>query len=174
MNRIGEALHAHCSALFPICRSITGDGLRHTLRYVAERIPARVPRGADRHAGARLESRASGTPRDAWIATVRRHACVDFAGHNLHFCSTASRATRVVPLGELSAHLHTLPDQPDLIPYRTAYYAETWGFCLPHRRARAAAPTPAYRVVHRRRRSAHGNLTYGECVLPGDGGRTRC
>ena len=145
-NRVGDALHAHCRALFPICRSITGPGLRATLRYVAERIPLAIARGAERHAGCWTGTcRGNGTPRSASIRRLNGETVVDFARHSLHLLQYSHAVDRVVPIEELQRHLHSLPEQPDLIPYRTAYYSETWGFCLPHR-LREGLRDPSYQV----------------------------
>ena len=162
---------ARCIALvaelYPICRSITGDGVRETLRVVGARRPARGPRGADRHPGARLDG-AARVEHPRRLHRGRRRQ----AGRRLPplatctWSATACRCARRMPLAELRPHLHTLPDQPDWIPYRTSYYDERWGFCL--------TPAPARRAARRRvrgaastRRSRHGHLTYGECLLPG-------
>ena len=134
MSRIGEALHAHCSALFPICRSITGDGLRRTLRYVADRLPLEL---REVPTGTRVldwEIPREWNPRAAWIRTLSGDTVADFAAHNLHLVQYSHAVPeRTVPMDELRRRLHSLPERPDLIPYRTAYYADTWGFCLPHR-----------------------------------------
>ena len=162
-----ETLFAHAAALYPICRSITGNGLRQTLRYVASHIPAE------------LREVPSGTPVLDWqvplewnvnsatLETAEGETIVDFARHNLHLLQYSHPVDRIVPLEELQSHLHSLPDQPDLIPYRTAYYADTWGFCLPHRE-RLRLAEPAYRVRIDTTLS-HGSLTYAECFLPGTG-----
>jgi aminopeptidase-like protein len=162
-----ETLFAHAAALYPICRSITGDGLRQTLRYIASHIPAE------------LHEVPSGTPVLDWqvplewnvnsatLETVDGQTIVDFARHNLHLLQYSHPVDGIVPLEELQSHLHSLPDQPDLIPYRTAYYADTWGFSLPHRE-RVRLAEPAYRVRIDTRLS-QGSLTYAECFLPGTG-----
>ncbi|HYI83231.1 MAG TPA: DUF4910 domain-containing protein [Acetobacteraceae bacterium] len=166
MNRIGDALHAHCSALFPICRSITGEGLRRTLRYVAERIPLQL---REVPTGTRVldwEIPREWNPRAAWIRTLSGETVVDFAQHNLHLVQYSHAVPeRTVPMGELRPHLHSLPERPHLIPYRTAYYADSWGFCLPHRVLEGMAD-PAYRVFIDAELGP-GALTYGECLLPG-------
>ena len=162
---IGQRLHAHAAALFPICRSITGEGLRSTLAYIGRHIPltvTEVPSGTevlDWVVPLEWNSRA------AAIRRMTGEAVVDFADHSLHLLQYSQAVDRVVPLGELDQHLHSLPNQPDLIPYRTAYYAQTWGFCLPHR-IRLAMTDPEYRVAIDAD-LAPGALSYGECVIPG-------
>lgn len=166
MTDIGEALHAHVAALFPICRSITGAGLRATLGYIGQHIPLQI------------HEIASGTPvldweippewnvRGATLRTLDGRSVVDFRRNNLHLLNYSTPVDRVVPLAELQTHLHSLPEQPDLIPYRTSYYARNWGFCLADR-DRQALTDEAYRVVIDTTLEP-GSLTYGECLLPGD------
>ena len=162
----GDALHAHCRALFAVCRSITGPGVRATLGYIAERIPLairEVPSGTPVLDWAVPQE---WTPRSAWIRRLDGETVVDFSRHSLHLLQYSKAVDRVVPVEELQRHLHSLPEQPDLIPYRTAYYNETWGFCLPHR-LRESLRDPFYRV-HIDADLAPGALSYGECVLPGE------
>ncbi len=162
----GEALHAHCRALFPICRSITGPGLRATLGYVAERIPLsmrEVPSGTP---ALDWTVPREWTPRSASIRRMDGETVVDFARHSLHLLQYSQAVDRVVPVEELQRHLHSLPDRPDLIPYRTAYYSETWGFCVPHR-LREGLRDSSYRV-RIDADLAPGALSYGECALPGE------
>ncbi len=166
MTDIGDTLHAHARALYPICRSITGPGLRQTLDYIGQQIPLQrteVPTGT------RVldwEIPREWTPRSARLSTLDGRVLVDFADHNLHLLQYSHGIDRVVPLQELQAHLHSIPEQPELIPYRTAYYADTWGLCLPHR-LREQLTDEAYRVQIDAS-LAPGALSYGECFLPGD------
>ena len=162
----GDALHALCARLYPICRSITGDGVRETLAILGERIPLdghEVP---------------SGTPvfdwtvprewniRDAYVANSRGERVIDFRAHNLHVVSYSMPVRARMRLAELRPHLHSDPAHPDWIPYRTSYYAEAWGFCLSHN-ALQALPDDDYEVVIDST-LADGALTYGECLVPGE------
>lgn len=166
MSVIGEALHAHCRALFPICRSITGPGLRTTLRYIADRIPLtlkEVPTGTPV-----LDWVAPNewTPRSGWIKRLNGETVVDFAWNSLHLLQYSHAVDRVLSLDELQKHLYSLPEQPELIPYRTAYYSNTWGFCLAHR-VREQMRDEAYQVFIDAD-LAPGSVCFGECVLPGE------
>jgi aminopeptidase-like protein len=163
---IGAEMYELIAELFPICRSITGDGIRATLRRVGEVIPLDVYEVP------------SGTPvfdwtvpkewniRDAYIADARGERVVDFQRSNLHVVSYSTPMRRRMTLAELRPHLFSLPDQPERIPYRTSYYNETWGFCLPHRLL-VELPDAEYEVVIDATLAA-GSLTYAECVLPGE------
>jgi aminopeptidase-like protein len=158
-------MHALIAELYPICRSITGDGLRATLRRLQQLVPLE------------LHEVPSGTQvfdwtvprewniRDAWVANARGERVIDFRRHNLHVMNYSVPVWRRMTLAELRPHLHTLPDHPDWIPYRTSYYAEAWGFCLTHR-ALAALPEGEYEVCIDATLEP-GHLTYGELFLPG-------
>jgi aminopeptidase-like protein len=162
----GAAMLEFITPLFSIPRSLTGDGVRQTLGRVAEEI------SLDFH------EIASGTPifdwtvplewnlRRAWIQGPDGRTVVDTADSNLHVVGYSVPVRRRMPLSELREHLFSLPDQPDLIPYRTSYYKEAWGFCLAHRQL-AALPEGEYEVTIDAT-LAPGALTYGECFLPGE------
>ncbi len=155
--------------LYPLPRSITGDGVRATLDSVAERLP--VP--LERH------EVPSGTPvldwivpdewnvREAWIADLRGRRLVSVADSWLHLVGYSEPVPRRrIARAELDAHLHSLPKRPEWTPYRTSYYEPGWGFCLPQR-LRDAMTDPEYEV----RIDATlqpGSLSYGELLLPGE------
>lgn len=162
----GEDLHAHCAALFPICRSITGPGLRETLRYVAARIPLDIQEVPSGTPVLDWTVPLEWVPRSAWIRRLDGSTVVDFAEHNLHLLQYSRAVDTVLPLAELQRHLHSIPEQPELIPYRTAYYSDSWGFCLPHR-LRESLRDEAYHV-HIDAELMNGSLSYGECLLPGE------
>src|SRR5688572_8827945 len=130
---LGAQLHAIVRELYSLCRSITGDGVRQTLTRLSAVVPIDV------------HEVPSGTPvfdwvvpdewniRDAWVKDARGERIIDFRRHNLHVLGYSEPIRRRVSRAELLEHLHTLPGQPDLIPYRTSYYTRQWGFCAPHR-----------------------------------------
>ncbi len=161
----GEALLALMRRLYPICRSITGNGVRQTLQVIKEVIPIEV------------REVPSGTPvldwavpdewniRDAWIKGPDGRKIVDFQQSNLHVVSYSIPFRDTLSLEELKKHLFSLPDHPDWVPYRTSYYHETWGFCLPHRRL-TSLPKGEYEVCVDST-LAPGSLSYGELLLPG-------
>jgi aminopeptidase-like protein len=165
----GQEMHRFMAGLYPICRSITGDGVRRTLAAIRERIPLEI------------HEVPSGTPvfdwtvprewniRDAWIKDPSGRKVVDFQEHNLHVLNYSVPVHEKLPLEELKKRLFTLPDKPDLIPYRTSYYKETWGFCLRHRTLEEL-PDGEYEVFIDSTLE-DGALTYGECFLPGESER---
>ena len=152
--------------LFPLPRSLTGDGVRDTLRLVAEHVPLEVTEVA------------TGTPvfdwtvprewnvREAWIADSTGRRVVDYGASNLHLVGYSAPIRQTMTGAELQERLHSLPDEPDRIPYRTAYWADTWGFCVTERQRDAISPDTSYEVVIDASLE-DGSLTYGEAVLPG-------
>ncbi len=161
----GREMHALIERLYPICRSITGDGVRQTLAILGERLPLEV------------HEVPSGTPvfdwtvpkewnvRDAWIADAGGQRIVDFRRLNLHLLNYSVPVRQRLDLEALRPHLHSLPEKPDLVPYRTSYYRETWGFCLSHRQLESL-PEGEYEVVIDSSLEP-GHLTYGELLVPG-------
>lgn len=161
----GRQLHELVARLFPVPRSLTGDGVRQTLAVLAERLPLEiheVPTGTCvldwtvpqewRVRGARV-LRPDGT------------VLVDWAEGPLHLVGHSTPFRGLLSREDLLPHLHSLPDRPTLTPYRTSYYAPTWGFCLPHERLQGL-PDGDYDVVVDTE-LVDGSLTYGELVLPG-------
>jgi aminopeptidase-like protein len=152
-------------AMYPICRSITGDGVRQTLDLVQQWIPLErieVPSGT---AVFDWDIPNEWNIRDAYIADKDGNRFVDFRAHNLHVVSYSVPVRRSMMLEELKPHLYSLPDRPDWIPYRTSYYREHWGFCLRHRDLEQLGPGPFEVVIDST--LAPGSLTYAECVVPG-------
>jgi aminopeptidase-like protein len=159
-------LHGLIRELFPINRSLTGAGVRETLKIVS------------RHIGLEIHEVETGTAVLDWhvpmewnirggtISTLYGRRLVDFADNNLHVLGYSKPIKAVVSRDELAQHVHTLPDQPDLIPYRTGYFADNWGFCLPHKLWQSMTDDE-YRVEIDSD-IAPGSLTYGELFLPGE------
>jgi aminopeptidase-like protein len=158
-------MHALIGDLFPICRSITGDGFRESLRRMSEVVPIAL---TEVRTGTRVLDWTvpkEWNVRDAWIADATGRRVVDFQASNLHVVSYSVPVRARMSLATLRSRLHTLPSQPDLIPYRTTYYAEDWGFCLAQS-VLDQLPEGEYDVCIDST-LAEGSLTYGEYVLPG-------
>ncbi|PZW40805.1 aminopeptidase-like protein [Humitalea rosea] len=166
MSDPGEELHAHVRALFPLCRSITGAGLRDTLGYIARHIPLTVTEVPSGTAVLDWVVPPEWTVRGASILAMDGSTIIDFDRHTLHLLNYSAPFEGEVSRLDLEAHLHSLPAQPDLIPYVTSYYRRDWGFCLAHR-DRLALGDARYRV-RIDTELAPGSLSYGECVLPGE------
>ncbi|NNM28960.1 MAG: DUF4910 domain-containing protein [Akkermansiaceae bacterium] len=162
----GTAMLDLVSRLYPICRSITGDGVRETLEILSEWIPLEVhevPTGTEVFDWSVPRE---WNIREAWIEDPHGERVVDFADHNLHVVGYSVPVREKMPLEKLRPHLHSLPDKPGVIPYRTSYYKETWGFCLPHETLQSLEDG-TYEVCIDSTLEA-GSLTYGECLLPGE------
>jgi aminopeptidase-like protein len=161
----GADMHAFVQSLHPICRSITGDGVRETLRQVGDHLPIDVNEVATGTRAFDWTVPQEWNIRDAAITDADGRRVVDFRDSSLHVVSYSTPVRRRMSLSDLRPHLHTLPEQPDLIPYRTSYYAEDWGFCLSQHQLDRMTDA-AYEVTIDSTLS-DGSLTYGECVLPG-------
>jgi len=151
--------------LFPICRSITGDGVRETLTLMQEHIPLEiheVPTGTQVFDWTVPRE---WNIRDGYIKDAAGNRVIDFQQHNLHVMNYSAPIQGTVSLEELKAHCHTLPDYPDRIPYRTTYYDEKWGFCLSQNQLDGLTETEYEVFIDST--LADGNLTYGEFVIPG-------
>lgn len=162
----GQALYQLASRIYPVCRSITGPGVRETLRLLSNHIPLvvrEVPTGTDIFD---WTVPPEWRIRDAYICGPTGERIVDFAASNLHIVGYSRPIRAVMSLGELRSHIHTLPDQPDIIPYRTTYYSEQWGFCLSHRQLEAL-PEGSYKVVIDSS-LAPGSMSYGEYLHRGE------
>ena len=165
-EQVGAEIYDLIQELFPICRSITGDGVRESLRLLQRLIPVEV------------HDVSSGTSvfdwtvpnewniRDAWIKDAAGTKLVDFQRSNLHVLNYSVPVRRRIPLQELRAHLFSIPEHPDWIPYRTSYYRETWGFCLSHNQLQRM-PDGDYDVCIDSSLEP-GHLTYGELLVPGE------
>ncbi|MEU4246127.1 DUF4910 domain-containing protein [Amycolatopsis sp. NPDC026612] len=163
--RTGAELHALVERLYPICRSITGDGVRQTMDIIGEHIALErheVPTGT---AVLDWTIPQEWNIRDAYVAAPSGERVIDFRESNLHVVGYSVPVNERMPLSELREHLHTLPDQPSWVPYRTSYYAPAWGFCLAQEKL-DALPDGEYDVVIDSTLS-DGSLTYAEHVVPG-------
>ena len=161
----GEAMYALAKELYPICRSITGAGLRETLRRIQRLVSLELHEVASGTRVLDWTVPKEWNVRDAWVADARGERVIDFQRHNLHVLNYSVPVRRRMTLAELRPHLFTLPERPDWIPYRTSYYAENWGFCLAQR-VLDALPEGEYEVCIDATLEP-GHLTYGELFLPG-------
>jgi aminopeptidase-like protein len=165
-TEIGEEIHALAARIFPICRSITGNGVRETLDCLAAHIALdvqEVPTGTQVFD---WDVPREWTIKDAYIKNEHGHRVVDFRASNLHVLNYSVPVHTTMSLSELKPHIFTLPDQPDLIPYRTSYYAERWGFCMAHNQF-LALQEGRYEVCIDSQ-LADGHLTYGEYLHQGE------
>jgi aminopeptidase-like protein len=165
-NDVGRQMYELIAELYPLCRSITGDGLRQTLSILKKHIPLDI------------HEVPTGTPvfdwtvpkewniRDAYVKNSQGEKIIDFKHSNLHVVSYSTPLRKTVRLRELQEHLFTLPDHPEWIPYRTSYYKENWGFCLSHKQFLALEDDEYEVCIDASLQD--GYLTYGEYYLRGE------
>jgi aminopeptidase-like protein len=162
---VGGALHALAARLYPICRSITGQGVRDSLAILRELAPLTI------------REIPTGTPvldwtiprewniRDAYVKDRQGKRVIDFQASNLHVVGYSVPVKARMSLAELRPRLHSMPDKPKWIQYRYSYYKEDWGFCLEHERLQSLADGEYEVCIDST--LADGALAYGECRLPG-------
>jgi aminopeptidase-like protein len=162
-----EELEAYFDRLWPLTRSLTGQGNRETLRILSEIIPLQ------------LHELPSGTtcfdwtippewrPKEAWIKDSKGNVIVDYKNNNLHLLGYSKSFKGKVSFQELKEHVYSLPEKPDRIPYVVSYYQERWGFCVAHNELENWDKHDTYDVFIDAEHDPNGSLTYGDLVLKG-------
>jgi len=167
---IGIKIHGLATALWSFDRSLTGDGVRQTLKKLKEHVPdlriKEIPTGAQVFD---WKIPKEWSVKNAWIITPSGKKICDFKSNNLHLVGYSIPINRKISLLELQAHLHSLPDQPNAIPYITSYYKERWGFCLTQNE-RDSLVDGEYEVCIDSK-LFDGSMTYGELIIPGASSR---
>jgi aminopeptidase-like protein len=159
-------LYGLVKELFPINRSLTGSGVRQTLAIIGRYIDLEIHEVKTGTAVLDWHVPMEWNIRSGTITSMGGRRLVDFATNNLHVLGYSKPVRGVFSRGELAQHVHTLPDQPDLVPYRTGYYADDWGFCMPHNLWQSMKDD--YYQVEIDCDISPGSLTYGELFLPGE------
>ncbi|MFY0610021.1 MAG: DUF4910 domain-containing protein [Hyphomicrobiaceae bacterium] len=162
---IGADIHELASELYPICRSITGHGVRETLEIIGRHIELDVHEIASGTAVLDWVVPREWNVREAHITGPDGRRIVDFADSNLHVVGYSTPVRMQLSLDALRPHIFTLPDQPSVIPYRTSYYSDAWGFCMAHDDF-TRLPEGGYDVLIDSTLT-DGSLTYGEFYIPG-------
>ena len=167
MNDTGRNMYELAGKLFPICRSITGNGFRQSLEMIREIVPEiqvfEVPSGTAVYDWTVPKE---WNIRGGWIKNMQGETIIDFNDCNLHVMGYSIPVHQTISREELSEHVYTQPEQPEWIPYVTSYYKERWGFCMSERQKQAL--TDAEYEVCIDSTLEDGYLTYGELVLPGE------
>jgi len=166
LSGIGEGMYRMIVELYPICRSITGNGYRQTMRRIQEIIPIsiqEVPSGTEVFDWTIPKE---WNIRDAYVKGPSGKKVIDFKQHNLHVMQYSVPVRLKVPLQELKHHLYSLPDHPEWIPYRTSYYKENWGFCLSQKQLDSLEEGEYEVVIDSSLENGH--LTYGEYRIQGE------
>lgn len=162
----GGAAHALVERLYPFCRSITGNGVRRSLRLLRETIPLALPEVVSHTRVFDWTVPDEWNVRDAYIMNEAGERLVDFRKSNLHVLNYSIPVNRTMSLAELRPHLFTIPEAPDWIPYRTSYYQKNWGFCLTQRQLDQFEEEEYHVYIDS---TLHpGHLTYGEFRIQGE------
>jgi aminopeptidase-like protein len=166
MTNQGKKIYSLAESLYPICRSITGEGVRKTLKIIKSLVPEmrilEVPSGTKCFD---WQVPLEWNIHDAYIKDPNGKKIVDFKKNNLHVVSYSDAVNRKISLADLDKHLYAIPELPDAIPYITSYYDRNWGFCISHNQ-RKSLPDGLYQVCIDSTLKS-GSLTYGEIILPG-------
>jgi aminopeptidase-like protein len=161
-----EKIYELVSILYPICRSITGDGVRKTLHFVQQEIPLEIHEIKSGTAVFDWTVPKEWNIRDAYIKNSQGERIIDFQKLNLHVLNYSIPVHQKIQLEELKKHIITIPDKPEWVPYRTSYYKETWGFCMSHNQL-LQMQDEEYEVCIDSTLE-DGSLTYGEYFIPGE------
>ena len=165
LDNEGQIMYELAERLYPICRSITGNGVRETLSILKKIIPLEV---VEIPSGTKVfdwEIPEEWNITDAWIKNSKGEKIVDFKKLNLHVLNYSEPVDKQVDLAELKEHLYTIPENPDWVPYRTSYYSRKWGFCMSHNQFENLAEGEYQ--VNIDSEIKPGSLTYGELFIPG-------
>ena len=166
IDKIKEEMFRLISKCYPICRSITGNGVRETIKLISDVIPLEkheIPSGTQVFD---WEIPNEWNIKQAYIKDSKGGKIIDFKNLNLHVLNYSTPVHKKIPLSELEKHIFTIPEQPDWVPYRTSYYQENWGFCMSHNQL-MGLKDGNYEVVIESSLEK-GNLTYGEYFIPGE------
>lgn len=164
-DKTGRQLYHLIERLYPLCRSLTGDGVRETLAIVSEHIQLKI---SEIPSGTKVydwEIPPEWNIKDAWIKNSKGEKIIDYKKLNLHVLNYSVPVSKSVGLDELKNHLFTLPDQPDKVPYKTSYYTRNWGFCMSHDQFESLEEGDYEVMIDSTLKP--GSLTYGEYFIKG-------
>ena len=165
-NVAGKSMYDLAQRLYPVCRSITGNGVRETLNILKEFIPLQIHEIPTGTKVFDWEIPDEWNINDAWIKDPIGNKIIDFKKLNLHVLNYSIPVDQKVGLAELKEHVYTIPENPDWVPYRTSYYSRKWGFCMSHNQL-AGLKDEDYHV-HIDSDLKPGSLTYGEYFIQGE------
>lgn len=161
-----KELEKYFDRLWPINRSLTGEGNRQTFKILSEIVDLKISEAPSGTACFDWNIPPEWNVKEAWIKNENGDKIIDFAKNNLHLMGYSIPVHQKMPLEELKRNLYSLPDQPDLIPYLTSYYKERWGFCLSHNQL-LSLEEGEYEVHIDSKLNSSGSMTIGEAILKG-------
>ncbi len=164
-NSTGDEIYDIIKELFPICRSITGNGVRESLKIIQKQIPIKINEISSGEKVFDWEIPKEWNIDDAFIKNAKGEKIVDFQKSNLHVVNYSVPINGKYTLDELKKHLHTLPNNPEWIPYLTSYYNEDWGFCISENQLKKLKDEKYEIMIDSKLKN--GSLTYGELIIPG-------
>ncbi|MBT3784383.1 DUF4910 domain-containing protein [bacterium] len=159
-------IESYFDRLWPLCRSITGEGVRQTLSILSEIIPLSIEEVPSGTMAFDWEIPKEWIIRGAYLEHESGRKILDFQENNLHVLGYSQPVDLILDLEQLKPHLYSLPDLPEAIPYITSYYEPRWGFCLPHRVLENLEPGKYRACIDSS--FVEGSMTLGHCLLPGD------
>lgn len=157
--------------LFPICRSLTGNGNRETLNILGKLVALNIHEVPSGKRCYDWKIPKEWNVREAWIKDANGQKIVDFQKNNLSLLNYSVPVHVFLKYDEIIKHIHTLPKYPDAIPYRTSYYEENWGFCLSYSKVRKLDKKTTYEVYIDSNLDPHGSLTYADAIKKGKSGK---
>ncbi|MBW2975078.1 DUF4910 domain-containing protein [Candidatus Woesearchaeota archaeon] len=164
-NETGEEIYELLKILYPICRSITGDGVRQTLNIIKEHIPVRIYEVPTGTKAFDWEVPEEWNIKDAYVMDESGNKVIDFKKSNLHVVGYSVPVDKQVSLPELDQNLHSLEEQPDAIPFVTSFYRKRWGFCIEHNKRKKLKQGNYHVYIDSCLKK--GSLSYGEIIIPG-------
>ncbi|MGO3182950.1 MAG: DUF4910 domain-containing protein [Aequorivita sp.] len=162
-----KKLETYFDRLWPITRSLTGDGNRESLKILSEIIDLKLTEVPSGTACFDWEVPPEWNIKAAWIKDSKGQVIVNMAENNLHILGYSEAFNGKMNFEELEPHLYTLPDQPELIPYMTSYYKRRWGFCMAHEQFLKLDKSETYEVFIDSSLDKNGSMTVGEAVIEG-------
>lgn len=164
---MSEELEEYFDKLWPISRSLTGNGNRESLKILSEIIDLEISEVASGTSCFDWNVPPEWNIREAWVKNSKGEKIIDFANTNLHILGYSTPFQGRLSFSELKEHLYTLPEQPDLIPYLCSYYKERWGFCISHKQLLELDKNDTYEVYIDSSLDSSGSMTIAEAVIEG-------
>ena len=163
-----DIIENYFDRLWPITRSLSGEGNRYSLKILSELIDLKIKEVPSGTRCFDWKVPPEWNIKDAWIKDSHGNKIVDFSKNNLHVLGYSDRVNKKISYKELKSHLYTLPKQPDLIPYMTSYFEKRWGFCISHNQFKKLNNSETFEVFIDSSFNDNGSMTLGEAYIKGN------